>query len=181
MLQVDVENNRVIFCAEGIPLYEPLLEDEWSMTNKKKSATWGCFLLSVATFSTLAMVFFFAIYPNNDAGLDALSNDNNTNSTSIFFPFEVTGPLAWIDDFSSPQFQAMEYMKEQEVETTTLLERFALVTLFFATNGIKWKTSFEFLNKYESVCDWNDGRTGVFCDEERHSVKKLLLGMYRHR
>jgi hypothetical protein len=174
MIQVDVENNSVRFCAGAIPLYEPLLQADNDVANKKRDVAWGRFLLSVATFSTIVMVFFLALCPT-DAGLDSLSN-NSTNSTSVVFPFEMAGPFDWIDNFSSPQFQAMEWMAGHHVETTAMLERFALVTLFIATQGSRWKVQFEFLSKTKSICEWNDGQKGAFCDEKHHSVTKLLLG-----
>jgi hypothetical protein len=172
MFQVDVENNRVLFCAEGIPLYEPLLlEDDH---RKKKNAACGCLLLLVATFSTVAIILIFVMYPSDD-GLDSLSS-NDTNSTTFNFPFEVLDPSEWVSDGSSAQFKAMEWMKGQQIDFTAMLERFALATVFAATNGVQWKTSsFEFLNKDTSICEWNDGHSGVICDGN-HSVKKLLLG-----
>jgi hypothetical protein len=173
MLQVDVENNRILFCAEGIPLYEPLLGDERSKTG---NAGWGCFLLSVATFSTVAMIFFFAASPSNTC-LDSLCS-NGTNSTSHTFPFEVEGHFEWVDNAASAKFQTTEWMKRQKIgpsTMSTMSERFALAALFAATNGVQWKTTFEFLKKNISFCEWNDGHYGVFCDGN-HSVKKLLLG-----
>ncbi|KAG7354776.1 hypothetical protein IV203_004132 [Nitzschia inconspicua] len=173
MLQVDVENNRVLFCAEGIPIHEPLLGgEERSMATKKKSVAWGCFLLSIATFSTVAIILFFALFAK-DADLDPFDN-NSTNSTSYTSPFDASGQLA-IKNVSSPQFKAMEWMKGKKVVTTSEFEIFSLATLFFATNGVHWTAPFDFLSKDTSICEWNDGQNGIFCDEKNHTVKTVLL------
>lgn len=165
MLQVDVENNRVVFCAEGIPLHEPLLANERTVASKQKSIAFGCFLLSVATLSTIIMVSLYALYPGG-ADIDSDFNATNAaNGTSYLLPFEVSGP-----------FDSMGWVKEQQVETTNSLERFALMTLFVATTGAHWKESFEFLSLETSVCEWNDGSRGVFCDENHRFVQKVILG-----
>jgi hypothetical protein len=174
MLQVDVENNRVLFCAEGIPLYDPLLGEH--ERSKKKSVAWGCLLLSVATFSTVAMILVYAMYPS-DLDRDSLSS-NGTNSTAATFSFAVKGKL--VDNGSSAQFEAMEWMNGQREGPSAILERFALASLFVATSGHQWNTFSEFINKDTSVCEWNDGHSGVFCDDN-HSVTMLLLGEYKHR
>ncbi|KAL3920187.1 MAG: hypothetical protein SGILL_003384 [Bacillariaceae sp.] len=183
MLKVDVESGRVLFLAEGVPLNEPLIdkEDEASLTDKKKNALFGCFLLAVATFSTVAMIFFFVMYPHHN-DVSGLHNATTTRDGAFVFPFEVQGPLAAsLDDVSSPQFQAMQWMIDtadatSKVETTSILERFALVTLFMATSGAhKWTSSLGFLSEDLSVCDWNNGLSGVFCDAERTTILKVLL------
>jgi hypothetical protein len=126
----------------------------------------------VATFSTIAMAFFFILYPKHDDGVDMPRN--NTGFVLLF----VEEPLGWMDDNSSPQYEAMEWMMDADmkVETTSIMERFALVVLFMTTNGAhKWTASLGFLSHNTSVCDWNNGKQGVFCDSGRKSVVKILL------
>ena len=172
MIKVGVDSGRIAFFAEGIPLDEPLLDDdEKSIGSKTKSALFGLLLLFLATFSTFAMVVFFIFTGNNGVDL-------SHNNTGFVFPFEMQGSLADIHDPSSPQFHAMQWMIESDmkVETTSIMERFALAVVFMATNGMrKWKTALGFLDSEASVCDWNDGKEGVFCDADRKTVVEILL------
>jgi hypothetical protein len=56
-----------------------------------------------------------------------------------------------------------------------LIDRFIVATFYFATNGKEWtRKNMHFLSK-SSVCEWNDGTHGIFCDENG-KVVKIILG-----
>jgi hypothetical protein len=75
-------------------------------------------------------------------------------------------------DPKSPQSQALAWLKDDTIamathtSPTTVLERYALAVLYFATSGPNWVLP---LLSEEDVCDWNNGlyaqanRTGVYC------------------
>ena len=83
-----------------------------------------------------------------------------------------------LQDSSAPQFQAFQWVvgnkepKESSVGSTdeVTLERYALATLFFATDGIQWSSNNTFLVE-ESHCDWD----GVECAADEEVITALSL------
>lgn len=199
MLTVDVNSNCVRYAAEAIPLYEPLLESGGSGRSGKSLRQllqdynlYGTSLLFLAALSTLSLILFVAFRYDptstmdppivvGDALLDALTN----------LGWSVDD---WYNDTESPQYQAWKWMRpsmmgpgSEAVAITALLERFALVTLYAATNGPKWTRGFGFLtspsaSSLNALCDENDGSRSdgaMVCDDTGTSVTMLTLGMWR--
>jgi hypothetical protein len=116
-------------------------------------------------------------------------------------------PLSVLDDASTPQYQAYKWVKEdyeslqrlsgQTVDTlnlnvTSVLQRYALSTLYYATNGSHWENSCNFLSNHSSECEWKgirqetghplDGEAiGVTTCDDQHRVLGLQLGMRNAR
>ena len=108
---------------------------------------------------------------------------------------------------STPQFDAFQWLIEQDKVTNNLLkelekkgvtdvndgsiiqqqiiERFVLATVYFTTNGPKWRKSYSFLSTTESVCDWNEEALnknetaeiigGITCDISNNSIVAIDL------
>jgi len=54
-----------------------------------------------------------------------------------------------------------------------ILQRYVVANLYFSTNGTKWTDQLNFLSGL-SVCGWNNGTNGVFCNDEG-KVSNILL------
>ena len=82
-----------------------------------------------------------------------------------------------VSDESTPQGKAVSWLAGDDpagldLDSTTftiLAERFVLAMLYFATNGLTWEQQYSFLSG-DSVCDWNGGEEGVFCDQDGNIV-----------
>ena len=72
--------------------------------------------------------------------------------------------LRWLADSDPMQLPVTVVLEE-------LLERFLMANFYFATNGFKWKNSYNFLSAND-VCDWNEGSNaegnfrGVLCKDD---------------
>ena len=83
---------------------------------------------------------------------------------------------------SSPSGQAQYWLEnvDERVETScwALLERFAAVTIYFATNGGNWSNSHDFLTANTSICEWNDDKdistNGIVCSDNHVVGIKLI-------
>jgi hypothetical protein len=92
-----------------------------------------------------------------------------------------------LDDESSPQYQAMEWLVNSDglqldpVPSYGLYQRYIAVVLYFATEGELWKQQFRFLTN-TSICSWNtdDGR-GLFCREGTEELEAVALSGNRLR
>lgn len=79
----------------------------------------------------------------------------------------------------SPQMMAIEWLVHRDPTlpdfTTDVLQRFALVTLFFATGGASWLGDrFNFLSGAH-VCEWNNGfGAGVTCGKPDQVTEVVL-------
>lgn len=89
-----------------------------------------------------------------------------------------------IFDGNTTEYQALMWLAQHDQKRLdvsspieTLTQRFAVANLYFALGGNDWNSQYNFLSgKHE--CDWNDGTSGVFCDNNNnngHFVTKLLL------
>jgi hypothetical protein len=102
-------------------------------------------------------------------------------------------PTVFFTSMNTPQYKAMDWLANNDTWTTTvdrspvlLAERYALVLLYFATDGPNWKEQYFFLES-TSVCTWNDGSdlwasnvtwleaSGVFCGADE-LVQEMWLG-----
>jgi hypothetical protein len=93
-----------------------------------------------------------------------------------------------LEDEESPQFQALRwlvYEDEANIDLGTtfainVIERYAVATLFFATNGDTWTSfhNYTFLSE-DSVCEWNDADadSGVFCNFDGY-VNRVNIGKW---
>ena len=83
--------------------------------------------------------------------------------------FQISGDSLY--DLHSPQYQALNWLVNYDPSTVdittvpykTLEERYVLALFHFAMTGKGWKNQYGFLNG-TSVCNWNNGIAGVFCD-----------------
>ena len=98
-------------------------------------------------------------------------SDRFFNLLSTFTPENI------LQDSSAPQFQAFQWVIGNESEESSVgrtdevtLERYALATLFFATDGFQWSSNNTFLLE-ESHCDWD----GVDCTADKEAVESLSL------
>ena len=81
---------------------------------------------------------------------------------------------AALKDISTPQYRALLWLAEerffQQWDDPTLLQRFALVTLYYATNGQEWSDSSGWLEFSQTECSW----VNVEC-QDSSSVSLLSL------
>jgi hypothetical protein len=94
--------------------------------------------------------------------------------SDLFVKYKVSSHA--LQDPSSPQYKALEWMVEKdntELQSTVpdddIVERFALVLLYFATGGESWSDQAGFLSPMNNVCSWYsfvDGTKGVECNDE---------------
>eukprot|EP00581_Thalassiosira_minuscula_P006159 CAMPEP_0183742858 /NCGR_PEP_ID=MMETSP0737-20130205/64913_1 /TAXON_ID=385413 /ORGANISM="Thalassiosira miniscula, Strain CCMP1093" /LENGTH=1801 /DNA_ID=CAMNT_0025978453 /DNA_START=236 /DNA_END=5644 /DNA_ORIENTATION=- len=84
-----------------------------------------------------------------------------------------------LEDTASPQFRAYAWLVEEfsdEYTDERLFQRYALATLYFATDGANWKISDNWVsNKHE--CEWHgvSGCTGSYGDRGFNSVISIEL------
>ena len=69
-------------------------------------------------------------------------------------------------DVLSPQYQAVNWLVEEDeltwnraeqtmiLDSSSLIARYALLVLYYSTNGPIWKTNANFLRPTRHVCDW---------------------------
>jgi hypothetical protein len=70
-----------------------------------------------------------------------------------------------LQDDSSPQFLALRWLANNDLESTstvTLVERYALAVLYFATGAEGGLNEVNFLSSLSSVCEWK----GVLCNRD---------------
>jgi hypothetical protein len=109
---------------------------------------------------------------------------------SIFTPLSGNETM-W--DESSPQYKALWWIvhedpakmmvmmqDETQLSFDMIVGRYAMVVLYFATDGPNWLQQLNFLSN-SSICDWQatiEFENGVQCNEEEGSVVLLTLGKY---
>jgi hypothetical protein len=196
MFQVDVANNRVLFVTDAIPSGgEPLLADDAPVRSKRNKFKFGEFLLTLATCSTIALIIFVVlstlrsgdnnIHGDVDDYNSTTANDNNEtdsipnsgNGSLVEALIGIGWPVPWIQDPSTPQYQAARLVTDSSLLTLSsmlLLERYAFFVLFFATSGETWTHSIDrMIDGNGDICAWTEG---VVCREDDSSVIKLHLG-----
>lgn len=57
-------------------------------------------------------------------------------------------------DIGSPQFRAYAWLVEDSADAERLFQRYALATLYFATNGVHWGKSDGWITPGLDECDW---------------------------
>ena len=90
-----------------------------------------------------------------------------------------------VSDVSTPQGMAVTWLAGGDpagldvdaTSFTELAERYVLALVYFATNGPTWEQQYLFLSS-SSVCDWNGGEEGVFCDQNGNIVELILCKSY---
>jgi len=92
--------------------------------------------------------------------------------------------MAAFDDPTSPQSQALEWLESDPIalsedrSTKTVLQRYILAVLYFATSGPNWY--WPYLSS-DDVCTWNTWNTtyptGVLCIEDHGIVDKIEFWM----
>jgi hypothetical protein len=93
-------------------------------------------------------------------------------------------------DKSSPQYKAAKYMADEDpngirpINDSRFLQRYALVTFFFSTNGESWKRcnpgnicpgSFSTWLSDTDECDW----MGTLCNSDNF-LTQINIGTYNH-
>ena len=94
---------------------------------------------------------------------------------------QVLGSMAFSDP-SSSHVQALDWLEEEDAlqngqgSAATIIQRFVLVLLYLSTNGHSWlpPNQFNFLSAGNSICNWNNGWEGIFC--ENGLVVQIDLG-----
>jgi len=85
----------------------------------------------------------------------------------ILIGLEITPPDVF-EILGSPQFKALHWLANEDVLQYTpdtdqavkkIIQRYALTTLYFATNGEQWTDGLNFLSQNDE-CDWNDEEAG---------------------
>jgi len=91
-------------------------------------------------------------------------------------------------DRTSPQSQALGWLQDDPITlspdrlTETVLERYILAVLYYATSGPSWTVSY--MLQDTDVCEWNDGgnettfpflNMGVYCSNETDRVRQVSL------
>jgi hypothetical protein len=92
-----------------------------------------------------------------------------------------------LQEDSSPQFQALRWLANEDTAvldldstpTVILVQRYVLAVLYFATSGEAWRDEGNFLSA-SSVCMWNNGERGVFCNGDDLVVVALDLSKSKH-
>lgn len=78
---------------------------------------------------------------------------------------------------STPQNEALNWLASNvnlhSYSDATKIQRYALATLFYTTNGTRWNRKLGWLRDYDE-CDWYTYAEGSSCDEN-HTVKDLNL------
>jgi len=92
-------------------------------------------------------------------------------------------------DPSSPQSQALAWLQydpiiwEPGTPIVKILERYALVVLYFSTSGPSWTNSKSYMLQWEPVCEWNKGKNstsfpgmfGIHCSIATGLVDSICL------
>ena len=119
----------------------------------------------------------------NEGGRDTDAQYSPRSSSSSPTP-PISSSTSW--DFSLDSVVALEWLANhdpamldaQSTPIEILLERFAIVVLYIATDGYdgKWIFNYSFLS-YLSVCDWNLQHLsrGVFCTGDSNQVTDVIL------
>jgi hypothetical protein len=85
-------------------------------------------------------------------------------------------------DETTIQYRALDWLAYEDpanfvirdTNTSELISRYIMAVVYYGTGGPEWRDDAKFLTNH-SVCDWNSGRQGVYC--ENGLVKNLRLGM----
>ncbi|KAL9188256.1 hypothetical protein ACHAXT_006634 [Thalassiosira profunda] len=111
--------------------------------------------------------------PKNPAeGFDAGSVLHSTKLTDLLHIVEkITPDAAVFGNPHSPQSKALEWAKNDltiyDVEASRVAQRYALATLYYATNGTGWTTNTKWGNGHE--CEW----FGVGCETGESNVPSV--------
>ena len=88
------------------------------------------------------------------------NNAKMTTIRNIILFYGVT-PTAVLDDRSTPQFAALDWLANvdsassyQMADDIRVIQRYVLATLFFSTNGNDWTETYEWLSD-DHECNWN--------------------------
>jgi hypothetical protein len=98
-----------------------------------------------------------------------------------------TSDINFLQDRTTLQYEALDWLANVDawevdmdsVPSQVFVERYVLALLFLSTNGYLWRSGCNFLTP-TSVCEWNNGRRGVFCDED-DLIVALSLGNSKHK
>jgi len=118
------------------------------------------------------------------SGNQETDTSNQDPLTNYVLPLPDYTRQAIENDANSPQAKAYRWFLNDPNWTSypvwRQFQRYAMVTLFYATNGHAWTLSNSWLLYTISECQWYsnsgwDGSTGV-CDEEEERLQSLMLG-----
>jgi hypothetical protein len=152
-----------------------------------------CSLIFIVVFGLSVLLLLTVLIP---LSVKYSQNDDESTSTSTRMRQTTAFLLDFVDHTSlskpgSPQHRAAQWMADTDElqlplareSSQAFLQRFALATLFYATQGdTAWNHKLKFLsNQHE--CDWNDGNgntnatqpMGVMCNEKNGTVTKLII------
>ena len=109
------------------------------------------------------------------------SFSRRTMLSNLFVSYNVS--IEDLQDSSSPQYSALDWMAETDsasgqadLSSDQLVERFALVMLYYATGGINWSDQVNFLSPSSDICNWKgQGDRGVLGCNDEGSVVRLGL------
>eukprot|EP00934_Nitzschia_sp_Nitz4_P005381 Nitzschia sp. Nitz4//scaffold173_size47512//7783//11234//NITZ4_007153-RA/size47512-processed-gene-0.13-mRNA-1//1//CDS//3329538787//5371//frame0 len=85
---------------------------------------------------------------------------------------------------STVQYRAFDWLLNNDTllapikkaEERELIQRYSVATFYYSLGGERWTSQFNFLSD-TSVCEWNDGSLGVFCDSSDNSTtRKIEMG-----
>ena len=112
--------------------------------------------------------------PDNATAVD--DNVDDVPAVDAFATIEVPSfTLEVWEDPSSDQYKAKNWLEKDpnagKYSNAQTLQRFALATLHFATNGARWKNATYWLDYDHHECEWS----GASCNDEME-YKSLFLG-----
>jgi hypothetical protein len=199
--QIERENQVVVHAVE---LEEPEDEKESPPPpSKKRWCCWA--IVAVAFLLFVIGVTLGVVLPQKKSGEDNptlsptpsptdATTEPSSMATSTMFPTSErlktlvrvltdSGLLRETSTWTEFHWSSATWMADtdptpldfESTPISTIIERFVIVLLYFATNGDSWLADFKFLTP-GSVCGWNDSnlRRGVFCSNL--AVSKISLG-----
>ncbi|KAL3940851.1 MAG: hypothetical protein SGBAC_004679 [Bacillariaceae sp.] len=165
-------------------LREEKEKDEAAKAERKEPKGWlymtALFTLVCATMGLMSIILFAFGAAYGDVYSEARSD------------LEYLSPPGSLDDQSTPQFAALEWLVKKDgangldlVDDVTRREaRYSLAVLYFSTEGeLRWTDKIHFLSDRHE-CDWNvemetgdeTSRIGVICDDDRTIVELSIVG-----
>eukprot|EP00934_Nitzschia_sp_Nitz4_P001426 Nitzschia sp. Nitz4//scaffold19_size178191//69539//71836//NITZ4_001972-RA/size178191-snap-gene-0.145-mRNA-1//-1//CDS//3329540664//1426//frame0 len=139
------------------------------------------FLALVLGIAGVALIWL--VYPSRSHDSDAATLARKESLLKVAMAVSGTDVF---EDINSAQSKAYEWLAQKDpaktsADTTpydTLVERYVVALVYFATSGFEWNEEHGFL-AIGSVCDWHsvssgDRNRGVFCDDN-DNVQQILL------
>ena len=205
---VVVETAQVTPVAVGKRVPEPFYRRFFVVYGRKIRSLYtlvGGFMFAIVVFIIAAVVVTQQkqherkTFETADEGITTQpsSNASDSNTPILDTMLKLVGPLygqsadILLQNQSSPQGKALQWLttndtnlydriNEKDDDDELLLQRYALVVLYYSTNGDSWVDRCSFLSSGKNECYWNSGsinqRIGITSCDEMGRVLELRLG-----